>query len=305
MQSRRTFIKKSGAMTGAFLLGSLPLLRAAKAKTTRLTILHTNDTQGLLNPFPEQAPQFAGRGGLQARADLIRKIRTEESNVLLFDSGDFFQGGPDFDLYQGAPQIKAMQLMGYDAAGIGEHEFDGGVDNLARQIRQAGFPLLCCNYEVQQSVLAGSLLPYVVCIREGLKIGVLGVSPDLQGKIPEKEYKGIVYLNPVDKANETALYLSRKQKCDFVICLSHLGLNDQLQVNDKTLAKESRHIDLVIGGHSHTLLQQPLKYFNRDKEEILVVQAGWGGTHLGRIDYLFSSQKNILSANAQTVEIGK
>lgn len=292
-------------MAGAFLLGSVPLLGSTKAKTIRLTILHTNDTQGLLEPFPEQAPKFAGMGGLQARADLVQKIRAEESNVLLFDSGDFFQGGPGFDLYQGAPQVKAMQLMGYDAAGIGEHEFDGGADNLARQIRQAGFPFLCCNYEVQQSALAGSILPYFICTREGLKIGVLGVSPDLRGKVPEKECKDILYLNPVDKANETALYLSRKQKCDFVICLSHLGLNDQGQVNDKILAKESRHIDLIIGGHSHTLLQQPLKYFNQDKEEILVVQAGWGGTHLGRIDYLFSSQKNILSANAQTVEIGK
>lgn len=305
MLSRRTFIKKSGIAGGMFLLGAWPVCSAAREQTIRLTILHTNDTQGLLEPFPEQAPQYAGMGGLQARADLIQQIRAKEPNVLLFDAGDFFQGGPDFDLYQGAPQIKAMQLMGYNAAGLGEHEFDGGIDNLALQMQQAGFPLLCCNYDVQHSVLAGSILPYLVIIQGGLKIGVLGVSPDFKEKVPEQEYKSVHYFNPLEKANETALYLSKKQKCDFVICLSHLGLNEEVAVNDKMLARESRHINLIISGHSHTLLQKPLKYFNRDKEEILVVQAGWGGAHLGRIDYLFSTRKNILSANAQTVEIGK
>ncbi|HTN17705.1 MAG TPA: metallophosphoesterase [Chitinophagaceae bacterium] len=305
MLTRRSFIKKSGIAGGMLLLGPMATLGSVREQTMRLTILHTNDTQGLLEPFPENAPQFAGMGGMQARADLIQKIRSEERNVLLFDSGDFFQGGPDFDLYQGKPQIRAMQLMGYNAVGIGAHEFDGGMGNLARQIQQAGFSFLCCNYNVQDSALAGRIQPYLVIVQGGLKIGVLGVSPDLKGRIPETEHKGIVYLDPIDKANETALYLSKKQKCDFVICLSHLGLNDQVPVNDKTLAKESLHINLIIGGHSHTLLQQPLKYFNRDKEEVLIVQAAWGGTHLGRIDYLFSSKKNILSTNAQTVEIGK
>jgi 5'-nucleotidase len=305
MQSRRSFIKKSGIAGGMILLGSFPLASLAKNKTIRLTILHTNDTQGQLAPFPEQAPQYAGMGGIQARADMIRKIRGEELNVLLFDSGDFFQGNTDFDLFKGAPQIKAMQLMGYNAAGIGGHEFDGGIENLAQQISQANFPLLCCNYDLQHSVLGGLVLPYTVLRQEGLKIGVLGVSPDLKNTVPDEVSKNIVYLDPLTKANETALYLRRKQGCDFVICLSHLGLHDTGQAHDKMLAKGSRHIDLIIGGHSHVLLQQPLKYFNQDKAEILVVQAGWGGTHLGLIDYLFSTQKNILSTNAQTVEIGK
>lgn len=307
MPSRRNFIQKAAWASGLLLLGRFPYTALAVAKTIKLTILHTNDTQSQIEPFPLDAPKNAGLGGVQARADLIQKIRTEEANVLLLDAGDFFQSSSYFDVYKGAVEIEAMNRMNYDAAGLGEHEFDAGIENLAEQLSKAKFATLCCNYSFANAALQEKIKPFTLIEKAGVKIGLLAVGINLEGLIEDEIRKQITCQNPVEKANEVAKYLKRKEHCDFVICLSHLGLNNfsDQKFNDKTLAKESEYIDLIIGGHSHNLLQKPLKYFNLQKQEVLVVQSGWGGSHLGRLDYIFSAEKNILSSNAQTVEIGK
>lgn len=307
MKSRRTFLKQGGAAGGLLILGAFPFSSLAKQEVINVTILHSNDTQSQIEPFGAGVPKFEGMGGIQARADLIKKIRAEQEHVLLFDSGDYFQGNPNFDAFGGEVEIKAMNLMGYDAAGVGIHEFDGGIENFTKQISKANFPVVCSNYDITKTSLSKAILPYTIIIKAGIKFGVLGVGAKLKDVLSGEISNQIGYLDPIKKANETASHLKNKENCDFIICLSQLGLSDfnSNSINDKTLAKESENIDLIIGGNSHTLLQKPLKYFNKKKSEVLIVQAGWGGTHLGRINYAFSTKKNILSSNAQTVEIAK
>lgn len=307
MPSRRNFLQKAAWASGLLLLGKFPYTAFAATKTTKITILHTNDTQSQIEPFPIDAPKNAGLGGVQARANLIQKIRAEEANVLLLDAGDFFQSSAYFDVYKGAVEIEAMNQMKYDAVCLGEHEFDAGIENLAQQLSKAKFAKLCCNYTFANAALQEKIKPFTIIEKDGIKIGILGVGIILTGLVEEDIASQIKVENPIEKANEVAKYLKNKEHCDFVICLSHLGLNNfsDQKFNDKTLAKESEYIDLIIGGHSHSLLQKPLKYYNGKKQEVLVAQSGWGGSHLGRIDYIFSTEKNILSSNAQTVEIGK
>jgi 5'-nucleotidase len=307
MLSRKNFIKKAGVASGMILFGSFPFRSLAQEKLCKLTILHTNDTQSQIEPFAIDAPNFAGLGGLQARADLLQKIRSEEAHVLLLDTGDFFHGSPYFDLYKGAVEIEAMNLMKYDVACIGEHEFDAGIENLAEQLSKASFQTVCANYEFGESSLTNKIKPYVILNKGAIRIGIFGIGVELKGLTSEDTSNKITILNPIEKANEIAQKLKKKEHCDFVICLSHLGLNESPnnKFNDQLLAKETQNIDLIVGGHSHTLLRKPLKFYNKGKQEVLMVQSGWGGVHLGRIDYVFSVQKNILSSNAQTVEIGK
>jgi len=293
MQNRRAFLKQSGIAGGLLLLGAIPLATLAKEELIKITILHTNDTQSQLEPFAANAPKLGGLGGIQARADRIQKIRSEESNVLLLDAGDIFQESPYFDIYKGEPEIMAMNLMQYDAACVGEHDFDGGIDNLSQQIAKANFSFLCANYDFSNTSLFGKILPYKIIVKSGIRFGIMGIGIRLKGLVAEEISNAITYNDPIVKANETARYLKKKKHCDFIICLSHLGLSDNNynNINDKILAKESENIDLIIGGHSHTLLQKPLKYFNKEKKEVLIVQAGWGGANLGRINYAFPAKK--------------
>lgn len=307
MLNRRDFIKKCGIAAGLTISGNFPTKSLAETSILKLTILYTNDTQSQLEPFGPEMPKYAGMGGIQSRADLIQKIRAEEKNVLLLDAGDFFQASPYFDTFKGSLEIEAMNKMKYDAVCIGEHEFDGGTENLTEQISKANFAVLCSNYQFINKELQSRIKAWNIIEKEGIKIGITGIGLDMKNLISEELNKEIIYHDAIKSANETAAYLKKKENCDFIICLSHLGLmdNENNLINDKTLARESEYIDLIIGGHSHILLNKPMKFFNKKRQEVLVTQAGWGGTHLGRLDYTFSTKKNILSSNAQTVEIVK
>jgi 5'-nucleotidase len=307
MQNRRTFLKQSAAIGGLLLTNSIPFKSLAGNNVERLTILHSNDTHSQLEPFASDAVKFANLGGVAGRATLINKIRIEEANVLLLDAGDFFQGTDYFDTYKGIPEIESMNLMRYDAITIGDHEFDGGIENLAEQLSNIKCPILVANYGFEGTSLEGKIKPYTTITKAGMKIGIIGIGIDLNGLVADPIAKRIKYLDPVKIANETALVLKQKENCDFIICLSHLGFENffSKKVNDKKLAQETEHIDLVVGGHSHTFLDKPFIVKNKKKRDVLIVQAGWGGVKLGRIDYIFSDKKKILSANAQTVIIGK
>ena len=290
MQSRKSFLKKTGLAAGAWLAGPALVEAADYLAPVRLTILHTNDTHSRLEPFPMDGGRNQGLGGIAGRGELIRKIRSEEEHVLLLDAGDIFQGTPYFNIYKGEPEIKAMSAMQYDATTIGNHDFDAGMENLATQLtRHARFPMLVANYDFTGTPMENKTQPYQVFQKGKLKIGVLGVSIEGRGLIPDSLFGATQYLDPVQKANETADRLKRTEKCDMVICLSHLGNKySDNKVSDEVLARESENIDLIIGGHTHTFLDEPLKYTNKNGNDVIVNQVGFAGIILGRLDFEFS-----------------
>lgn len=303
MQNRRKFIQQT-LMAGAAFTTPAILHAREQARPSKLTILHTNDTHSRIDPFPVDGGRYSGLGGVVARETLIREIRAQEEQVLLLDAGDIFQGTPYFNLYKGEPEIRCMTAMGYDAATIGNHDFDGGMENLATQLKLAGFPLLVCNYDFTGTPLEYSYEPYRIYKKGPLKIGVLGVSIELKGLVPENLYGSTVYLDPVKHANETANRLKHKDGCDMVICLSHLGYKyEGPKLSDEVLAKESEDIDLIIGGHTHTFMESPAIYHNKTGSEVVVNQVGWAGVKLGRLDYEFSklSGKKLMKSDSLSV----
>ena len=307
MQSRRRFISQGLLSAGAMLAGP-SLLEAAEAfSPQRLTILHTNDTHSRLDPFPMDGGRNQGMGGVAARAELIRQIRLEPPQVLLLDAGDIFQGTPYFNLYKGEPQIRAMTEMQYDACTIGNHDFDAGMENLATQLeRHARFPMLVCNYDFSGTPMEHRTKPYEIFRKGKLKIGVLGVGIELRGLVPDNLYGATKYLDPVQQANTIAATL-REQGCDLVICLSHLGYQYTSggKVSDEVLARESYDIDVIIGGHTHSFLDQPAVFPNRNGSDVIVNQVGFAGLRLGRMDFEFSKFSGKKISKSQSISVSR
>jgi 5'-nucleotidase len=291
---RRDFIR-SGLAIAAFsavptaIRGALPEVNGEE----RLTILHTNDWHSRIDPFPENDPKYPGQGGAAKRAALIRKIRSEEKNVVLLDAGDVFQGTPYFNAYGGEPEFRLMSHMGYDACTLGNHDFDNGIEGLTRMMPFASFSFVNSNYHINDTALEGKVKPFKIIRRGRLKIGVFGLGIDLNGLVPEKNFAGIRYLNPIERALNMANLLKFDERCDLVICLSHLGYqyNDG-KISDTTLAANTENIDLILGGHTHTFLEKPVVVMNHVGKPVTINQAGWAGLRLGRIDYVFSSSNN-------------
>lgn len=300
--NRRDFLRWLGA---AAVIGTVaPESLAAAARSTNLTILHTNDVHSRLDPFPMDGSRNAGRAGVARRAALISQIRQQEANVLLFDAGDLFQGTPYFNLYKGEPEVLVMNKLGYDASAIGNHDFDGGIDNMRTQFGKATFPFLVANYDFKNTVMDGRTQLYKVFVKDGIRIGVfgLGIKPD--GLIPAELYKEMRYLDPVELATDMTRQLRDGEKCDYVICLSHLGYqyNDQT-VSDRTLAAKTSGIDLIIGGHTHTFLDAPVTVNNRDGTPVFINQVGFAGINLGRLDLTFKSGKRGASTAGKPIEV--
>lgn len=305
--SRRTFIRQSAIAGGTLLaLGKFPISAFAEDQGERLTILHTNDVHSWLFPFPDDDKRHPGQGGVEARAALISKIREAEKNVLLFDAGDIFQGTPYFNMFKGEPEIKAMSLMQYDAATMGNHDFDAGLDGFAKQLPHATFPFLTANYDFSGTVLEGKTIPYKIFNKGSLKIGVFGLGIQLYGLVSPEAYGGAHYHEPVAIAQELSAALKQKHHCDMVICLSHLGYKyNYHKVSDCVLAAETEHIDLIIGGHTHAFLDEPVLIQNRKGRDVIINQAGWAGVRLGRLDFVFNSKKNAKLSKSNTVIIRK
>lgn len=285
---RRAFLRQA-ALAGLG-IGMQPqqLWSRDRAVAHHLTILHTNDVHSRMDPFPEGSGALAGLGGAARRAALIARLRREHEHVLLLDSGDMLQGTPYFNLFDGEVEFRAMSAMGYDAATLGNHDFDGGLDLLARRREQIGFSLLSANYDVSDTPLAGWVQPWQVFTRGPLRIGVFGLGIALRGLVPDQLYGETRYLEPIPVANQVAAHLRRKEGCHLVICLSHLGYRYASgQVSDVRLAAASREIDLILGGHTHTLLSQPDQIANEDGRPVWVAQAGWGGAMLGQLNLGF------------------
>ncbi len=303
---RRSFLRNftsAGILLGT---GAFPLQAFNEPEILKLTILHTNDVHSRIEPFPMDGGRYQGLGGAARRAALIKKIRKDEDHVLLLDSGDIFQGTPYFNYFGGELEFKLMSKMRYDVATIGNHDFDAGIDGLHKQLKHATFEMVNGNYDFSDTIMNGNVKPYLIFKKADIKIGVLGVGIELDGLVPSQLYKDTQYLDPIEKTNFYASLLKNEEKCDLVICLSHLGYKyDSAKVSDIMLAKNSKHIDLILGGHTHTFLEQPDRIPNSIGKPVLINQAGWAGVMLGRLDFYFErnvkskciSCKNILIQN--------
>lgn len=305
MQSRRAFLKNMALGSGLLSLNAFPF-EALAAQDFKLTILHTNDTHSRLEPFPADDKKFAGQGGVAARAAAIAAIRKEQQHVLLLDAGDIFQGTPYFNEYKGEPEMKAMSMMGYDCATMGNHDFDLGIEGFLQQLPHANFPFVVANYDFKKTALDQKIKPYITIKKGPLKIGIFGLGIQLYGLVPKENYKGIWYNDPVSTAIDVVYELKNKENCDMVICLSHLGFSyEGKRVSDKVLAAQTQDIDLIIGGHTHTFLDEPVTMINRVGKPVIINQVGWAGLRLGQIDFIFNHKKEIKNTKSNTVILAK
>ena len=290
--NRKTFIKNS--IYGSAAVG-LALNNFSCSSHKNITILHTNDVHSHIEPFSKDHSEFPNKGGFERRATLISEIRRQNPNTLLFDAGDIFQGTPYFNFYGGEIEFKLMSMLGYDAVTIGNHDFDNGIDGLDKQLPNAKFDIISSNYDFKNTILESKIGNYKIYNKSGVKIGVFGLGIELEGLVSKDLYKETKYLDPIDIANDTAKKLKETENCDLVICLSHLGYKYEKfpnKVSDLNLAKSTKNIDLIIGGHTHTFMNKPVVVKNNVENDVLINQVGCFGLYLGRIDFSFDSDNN-------------
>lgn len=300
---RRDFIQQTVASSVLIGSGGLTLSSFSSTAQKKITILHTNDVHSHIDPFGPDDGRNANKGGVARRASLIENIRKENPNTLLLDAGDIFQGTPYFNYYGGELEFKLMSMLKYDAATIGNHDFDNGIDGLYAQFPHAKFDFISANYDFSNTVLDTHVKPYKTFVKDGIKIGVFGLGIELDGLVLKELYKETVYYNPTEIAQDMSRILKEEEQCDLVICLSHLGYNYRNEAekpSDLTLARATKNIDLIIGGHTHTFLRKPTIVKNTDEKNVLVNQVGSYGLYLGKIDFYFDSEKN-KSANGTTI----
>lgn len=226
----------------------------------QLFILHTSDTHSRIEPISaEAADEYAGMGGVVRRAGFVKQFRGKHPDMLLLDCGDISQGTPYYNFFKGELEVKMMNLMGYDAMTIGNHEFDFGLENMAELFRMADFPVVCSNYDVTGTVLEG-LVQADKCV-------------------------GIVYNDPIKVAQEMTDLLREKENCEVVICMSHLGIRSANPegASDENLVGKTRGIDVILGGHSHTFMEKPAVYLNADGKSVPVLHTGKSGIYVGEM----------------------
>lgn len=257
----------------------------------KITILHTNDVHSHIDPFPKNDPLNPSGGGVIARANLINLIKKDNPNTLVLDAGDVFQGTPYFNFFGGELELKLMSKMGYNASTLGNHEFDNGMEKLSKVLKHANFSFLNSNYTLKNTPLENKIKSHEIFNINGIKIGVFGLGIELEGLVEKKLYKGIKYLNPIEISKDVSDDLKYNHNCDLIICLSHLGFSYSKDKNimcDLILAKQTKNIDLIIGGHTHTFLDEPVKVKNLENKDVIINQVGCFGINLGKIDFYFS-----------------
>lgn len=291
MRRRRFLRLATVGATGSFLFPEW--LRGAESgrEDVRLTILHTNDTHSRIDPFPMDGGRFQGLGGVARRATLIQRIREENPNTLLLDSGDIFQGTPYFNFFDGEVEFKSMSAMAYDVATIGNHDFDNGVEGLVAMLPHASFPFVSANYDVRNSDLEGHVVPWIIKEVAGVRVGIFGLGIGFEGLVLASLHEGVRYTDPYEAARGAVADL-RARRCSMVICLSHLGYRYRGErPSDIRLAQEVAGIDLILGGHTHTFMDEPDVYTHSDGRRTLVNQVGWAGMRLGRVDVVLRPGK--------------
>ena len=257
----------------------------------KITILHTNDVHSHIDPFPKNDPLNPSGGGVIARANLINLIKNDNPHTLVLDAGDVFQGTPYFNFFGGELELKLMSKMGYNASTLGNHEFDNGMEKLSKVLKHANFSFLNSNYTLKNTPLENKIKSHEIFNINGIKIGVFGLGIELEGLVEKKLYKGIKYLNPIEISKDISDDLKYNHNCDLIICLSHLGFSYSKDKNimcDLILAKQTKNIDLIIGGHTHTFLDEPVKVKNLENKDVIINQVGCFGINLGKIDFYFS-----------------
>lgn len=292
---RRSFIRNSALISGSTLIAPGIMARTIPSvennKENTLTILHTNDTHSNIDPFPENHAKYPGKGGVARRFNMIQRIRSEEENVLLLDAGDIFQGTPYFNKYGGVLEMKLMTELGYDAATMGNHDFDGGMDGFKNAKSYADFPFICSNYDFTNTILEGQTTDKFIIQKGQIKVGIFGLGVELEGLVPSTKFGETKYLDPVEIATDKVNEL-KAEKCDLILCLSHLGYSysDQDRFSDLKLAEQTSGIHMIIGGHTHTFLDEPTQVVNSEGQTVLVNQVGWAGVNLGRVDFEFDKK---------------
>ncbi len=307
MWNRKSFIKASATAATLLATGQFPIeAMVAKDEETILTILHTNDVHSRIEPFPMDGGKNQGLGGAAHRMTMIKSIRQENSNVLLLDAGDLWQGTPYFNFFDGEVEYKVMNEMGYDAATLGNHDFDIGLEGLKKQLPTARFSMLNANYDFEDTILKGMIQPYKVFDKNGVKVGVFGIGIELEGLVSASSYGNIKYNDPIKTANAMAEKLKKEEGCQFIICLSHLGFKyENNKVSDEVLCVSTKNIDLILGGHTHTFFEKPLAYKNLEGKEVLLNQVGWAGLMLGRLDFHFKKMTEKKYLKFSNTFIGK
>ncbi|MDB4010796.1 metallophosphatase [Polaribacter sp.] len=286
---RRKFLHQTAAAAVLTSVGGLTLPSFTK-KRKHITILHTNDTHSRIEPFETSHHRYANKGGVARRATLVERIRTENANTLLLDAGDIFQGTPYFNYFGGELEFKLMSMLKYDVATIGNHDFDNSIEGLYKQLPNANFDFVAANYNFKNTVLDTHVKPYKIILKDGVKIGIFGLGIQLEGLVDPKMYKETKYLDPLEIAQDMSRVLKEDEQCDLIICLSHLGYfykRNPTKISDLNLAKNTKNIDLIIGGHTHTFLPKPTIVRNSVDKNVLVNQVGAYGVNLGRVDFYF------------------
>ena len=302
MSNRRKFIKQIAGISALGIVNPTNLIAAND--TEHLCIMHTNDVHSHIEPFPLNHKKYPGMGGAAKRAKLITKIRSEVTHTLLLDAGDMFQGTPYFNYYGGEIEFKLMNAMKYDAATIGNHDFDNGIDGLAKQAKNANFKLLSANYNFDQTPMKGLTKPYYIFNKGKFKIGVFGLGIELNGLVDPKMYGKTVYNDPIKIAKKLSDYLKNTKGCNLIICLSHLGLKYSTnKVSDLVLAEQCSEVDIVLGGHTHSFLEKPIKIESNTGKFTYVTQVGWAGINLGRVDVYIKNNVKSLKVNAVSQRI--
>ena len=290
---RRDFIQKAGATSALIAAGGAFSLQSCTQSPTQITILHTNDTHSHVEPFPDNHYRNPNKGGVARRATLVESIRKENPNTLLLDAGDIFQGTPYFNFYGGELEFKLMSMLKYDCATLGNHDFDNGINGFYEQLPHAKFDFVSANYDFKNTVLDGIVKPYKIFVKDGIKIGVFGLGIQLKGLVDPRHYKETKYNDPITVSQDMARILKEEEQCDLIICLSHLGYDYKHdKVDDMKLASQTKDIDLIIGGHTHTFLPKPTITKNSAGENVLINQVGCYGINVGRVDFYFDSNKN-------------
>lgn len=307
MISRKEFLKKSAALAaGSVLPAWLNRFSAINPGSPDLTILYTNDTHARLDPFPENSLEFSGLGGIARRSFLVNKIRNEVENVLLLDAGDVFQGTSWFDLYGGSVDFELMTEMKYDAMAVGNHEFDRGPDGFAEAAQKAGFPILAANYQVRNTPMNPYVQRFIVKEFNGFRVGIFGLGIPLDGVVAQELQGDVVSRRPEPWANGMVQSLREVHNCDFIICLSHLGYHySDARMDDLKLARRVPGIDLIIGAHTHTFLDNPVSVINPSGAPTLITQMGHSGVRLGRLDMYLSSAMHSFEMRSRYYVIGK
>jgi 5'-nucleotidase len=287
MINRRTFLTTSAAFGATLFAFPREILSAAD---TVITILHTNDTHSQIDPLPANDAN-AGKGGVARRATLVKRVRKENPNTLLVDAGDVLQGTPYFNFYKGEVEYKAMSAIGYDVGTLGNHEFDNGVEALAAALKFANFDIVSANYDVKGTVLEQRVKRYVVKTVGGIRIGLLGLGVSPVALITPDNFKGVTYIDPVVAAREVVKKLREEERCELVVCMSHLGYNADAKSGDSFVASQVDGIDFIASGHTHTFMKEPVTQTQPCGAKTTIFQVGKSGIYVGRVDFTFRNGK--------------